>query len=104
MNRDDRKVGLAICGVAPSGLLGPALFALLVLAGCSFSLGPKQPSQQELALACELTKCFCLGEPQSFFGKATTAAVLFRSDGSAYCPPGLLLQKGENNDVQNRRY
>jgi hypothetical protein len=87
----------------PSRLGGSSvLLFLLLLGGCS--LVPKEPSQQELALACELTKCFCKGERPSLFSKVPTAAALFRSDGAAYCPPGFALAKGTPEDAKDRRY
>jgi hypothetical protein len=72
----------------------------LFLAACAGSA----PPPADLSLACQLTKCTCVGERPSFFAKIPTADVLFQKDGTAYCALGMRLERGTPEAVKERRY
>jgi hypothetical protein len=65
-----------------------------VLTGCSlWDSGPAGPPT-DLSLACEVTRCECRA-PQSSWSLRDNPGqpVLWRADGSAYCPAGLSLSR-----------
>jgi hypothetical protein len=67
------------------------------LSGCS-SLGLSQapPSQESLAMACQVARCECRS-PRSTFSLSgdKTEPVQWHSDGTAYCPEGYQLSRVE---------
>jgi len=62
---------------------------LVLLLGCA------QAPQPDLALACQTAKCTCLPETSGFILKGEAAAVLWKSNGDAYCPEGYVLSRVE---------
>lgn len=78
----------------------PALLGLTLLAACR----SPEPKQEDLAMACQISKCTCVGERSNFFSTPETANVLFRPDGSAYCGAGMKLARGTAAEVKERRY
>jgi hypothetical protein len=64
------------------------------LAGCSLWEEKPAPRPDDLALACEVTRCECRA-PQSAwsFRDNPGKPVLWRTDGSAYCADGLALTR-----------
>jgi hypothetical protein len=71
-----------------------AVAAGLLLQACSFGLNDPPPDPSRLALACETAKCECRPPKSglSFF-PPPSEPVQWRSDGSAGCREGLLLNR-----------
>jgi hypothetical protein len=66
---------------------------LPALAGCSYP-GGRTADQANLSLACEMAKCECRAPRSGWsFHDDPGKPVLWRADGSAYCPAGLALSR-----------
>lgn len=46
-----------------------------------------------MALACQTANCACVGQDKSLIRKDKTTAVLWKTNGDAYCPKGFDLEK-----------
>ena len=46
----------------------------------------------ELSLACQLEKCVCVHPDRAFYEKPDPQPVLWKDNGDAYCPEGLVLE------------
>jgi hypothetical protein len=77
-------------------LLVPTALAL-ALGGCSaFSVfSSPDPDQAQLALACETSHCDCRPPKKLSLRAQPSEPVQWRSDGSAFCRPGWLLNRAE---------
>ncbi len=71
--------------------------ALLAFAVVGCSLWDKPVDSADLSLACEVTKCECRAPKSAWsFHDNPAQPVAWRSDGSAYCPQGLSLNRVGN--------
>ncbi|HUA56781.1 MAG TPA: hypothetical protein VMB81_31655 [Candidatus Sulfotelmatobacter sp.] len=85
-----------------SGLLSVLIVAGAV-AGCGYF--KKDPNQGELASACQIVKCECLKVRTSIvpqFTKVEPQDVLWRENGTAYCPEGYDLKRKEAPSIYDR--
>jgi hypothetical protein len=85
----------------------PYLPLALIVVGClaACSLTKEGPSQAQLAHGCQIVKCQCLKTRSSLlpsFTKETPAEVLWRVDGTAYCPEGMQLETTEKPSIYDR--
>ena len=86
-----------------AGWLGVAIVAGAV-AGCS-SYFKKDPSPGQLAAACQIVKCECRKVRESIlpqFTKVEPQDVLWRENGTAYCPEGSILQRKDARSLYDR--
>ena len=77
----------------------------LIVAGCVAACAQKAPNQTELAHGCQILKCQCVKARTSLLPNFTTAKpadVLWRVDGTAYCPEGMQLQTTEKSSIYDR--
>jgi hypothetical protein len=81
------------------------LLALLVLGFLTACAMKGDGTQEQLARACQLIKCICDKPRTSFlptFGKEELGEVLWREDGSAYCPEGTKLERKDARSIYDR--
>jgi hypothetical protein len=74
------------------------------LAGCS-SVFPKDPDQGKLAQGCQIVKCLCTPISVTLFTferPAKPTEVLWRQDGTAYCPEGMQLETRDKPSIYDR--
>jgi len=86
-----------------SGLLSVLIVAGAV-AGCA-SYFKKDPNQGDFASACQIVKCVCQKVRTSIlpqFTKVEPQDVLWRENGTAYCPEGYDLQRKEAPSIYDR--
>lgn len=67
---------------------------VLALAGCESRREPVE----NLALACQLTKCICAKSGTPFFQRAETAPIEWGKTGEATCPEGFELRRDTETD------
>ena len=74
------------------------------VAGCAGAF-KKDPSPGQLASGCQIIKCVCQKTRDSIlpqFTKAEPQDVLWRSDGTAYCPAGYNLEPRDTRSIYDR--
>ena len=80
----------------------------LVIAGGLAACGmftKKDPSQSELGHGCQIVKCTCEKPREGLLAglsKPETGEVLWRQDGTAYCPEGMRLENPTKSSIYDR--
>ncbi len=88
-------------GIMRPGLQLALIAAGLLLAGCPST---RNGNQAQLASACQIVKCTCL-KPRPMlpqFTKEESQEVLWRQDGTAYCPEGYALERKDARSMYDR--
>jgi hypothetical protein len=79
-----------------------ALLALGLLVACA---AKGDGTQEQLGRGCQFMKCVCTKPRESImptFTKVEPGEVLWREDGSAYCPEGTKLERREARSIYDR--
>jgi hypothetical protein len=80
-----------------------ALAVASAVAGCGVL--KKDPSPGQLASGCQIISCICEKTRDSIlpqFGKGPPQDVLWRPDGTAYCPDGYNLARKDARSIYDR--
>jgi hypothetical protein len=75
------------------------------LGGCVSEYFRKDPSASQLASGCQIIKCVCQKVRDSLlpqFHKSEPQDVLWRPDGTAYCPAGYNLERKQAPSLYDR--
>jgi hypothetical protein len=81
-----------------------ALSVAGALAGCAGAF-KKDPTQGQLASGCQIIKCVCQKVRDSILPQFSTPEpqdVLWRADGTAYCPDGYNLERKDARSIYDR--
>jgi len=73
------------------------------LAGCGFM--SKEPDQAQLAHGCQIVKCLCTPISVKLFTlerPPPPTEALWRTDGTAYCPEGMQLERKDKPSIYDR--
>ncbi len=79
--------------------------ALLVLGLLTACVPKGDGTPEQLARGCQFIKCICSKPRESFmptFTKVEPGEVLWREDGSAYCPEGTKLERKDARSIYDR--
>ena len=85
--------------------LALAIAGSLAACGMFNQFTKKDPNQAELGHGCQIVKCTCEKPRDSLlpsFSKPETAEVLWRQDGTAYCPEGMRLENPTKSSIYDR--